>query len=74
MKFDLHFHYEVKEPQQGSELDYKRAIDKMFYFDILPLVNNYYFSSAVIRFILFSWLGYVSNTSVYPMLTCSLAM
>ena len=71
MWFDLYFYYEVKEPQRGCESDYKRAIDKMmFYSD--TLVNNNDFSNAVVRLMLFNLLGFVSNTSVYPMLTSSL--
>ena len=42
----------------------------MFYSD--TLVNNNDFSNAVVRLMLFNLLGFVSNTSVYPMLTSSL--
>ena len=73
MWFDLYFYYEVKEPQTGCESDYKRAIDKMmFYSDTLTLLKNNNFSYDVVNLILFSWLGFVTNTSVYPMLTLSL--
>ena len=43
----------------------------MFYSDTMTLVNND-FSHAVVRLILFSWFGFVSNTEVYLILTCSL--
>ena len=44
----------------------------MFYSDTLTLVNNNGFRNAVVRLMLFSWFGFASNTSVYPMLSCSL--
>ena len=61
-------------------MDYKRSIAKMMFYsdkmmfnsDTVTLVNNNDFSNDVVRLMLFSCLGFVSNTLVYPMLTCSL--
>ena len=63
---------EVKRPQKGCESDCKSSIDKMLYSDTLTLVNNNDFSNAVVRLMLCSFPGFVSNISVYPLLTCSL--
>ena len=63
---------EVEGPQKGCESDCKRSIDKMLYSDSLTLVNNNDFINAVVRLMFCSFLGFVSNISVYPLLTCSL--
>ena len=65
MQYDLYFNYKIKRPQKGCELDNKRAIDKMmFYSDTFTLVNHD-FSINVVRLILFSCFGFVSNILVY---------